>query len=125
MVWGDKHLQPSAEACCNACANYKPANDDEFSCNGVLAGLGPCLVSCCSCVLAALAVLPYARGGTGCRAVLAFVAPGSSFPKAHADLEVHGAVWVHCGDAQACGDRYQQCWLKHLVRAVQCKSWCS
>ena len=36
VVWGDKHLQPSAAACCEACAKYKPPTDNEFSCNGAL-----------------------------------------------------------------------------------------
>ena len=34
VVWGDKNLQPSAAACCDACAKYKPATNEEFSCNG-------------------------------------------------------------------------------------------
>ncbi len=27
------------------------------------------------------------------------------------------AVWVFCGDKEACSSQYQDCWIKHLVSA--------
>lgn len=56
VVWGERHLQPTAAACCDACtAHAARAKSGEKPCN----------------------------------------------------------VWVHCGNAERCGKRTNQCWLKH------------
>ena len=33
-MWGPQHKLDSAEACCQACQDYTPANDDDMDCNG-------------------------------------------------------------------------------------------
>ena len=36
LKWGPQHKLDSAEACCQACQDYRPANDDDMDCNGKL-----------------------------------------------------------------------------------------
>lgn len=37
LKWGPKNKLVSAEACCQACLDYKPGSEDDMDCNG---GLG-------------------------------------------------------------------------------------
>ena len=34
LKWGPQHMLDSAEACCQACLDYKPASEDDMDCNG-------------------------------------------------------------------------------------------
>lgn len=39
VVWGTTNKAKSVEECCDMCKKFQPKSEDDFTCNGGLAGL--------------------------------------------------------------------------------------
>ena len=130
LKWGPQHKLDSAEACCQACQDYRPANDDDMDCNGKSAALNllPSMYSCGILYarhVKAQSCLSQSRRNNvhqACKASLhKHLIKDAGI--AHQKPGVPGivlrrgcsAVWVYCGDKEKCLGSYKECWLKHLV----------
>jgi hypothetical protein len=95
--WGTTNLLNSAGECCQQCLKFKPRGPEDGDCNGAQnSSSNPQVVEL------------HARTHN------TSMHTQQISPRCYLC-----AVWVYCGDKQACGSQYKQCWLKHLVSCAR------